>query len=313
MQNAFRSRLPQLFAAGLALLTGSLAAAAAPTYAGPVVAGTMESPPRHETSGIAFSRRSPDILWVHDDSGGQPILYAMTPDGKDAGAIRLRGVKNDDWEDVAAFERDGKAWLLVADTGDNAGRRPQVMLHLVEEPARDQLSAGRAVTVTPKWTMRLTYEDGPRDCESVAVDVAGRAIYLLSKRDDTPQLYRVDLPTDRPGNTVVVARKVGLVPHIPEPSVAETLVRGRLGKRRSEVTAMDFSSDGTLAAVLTYGGALLFERKNGEPWAEALAREPVHLPISGLLQAEAICFTPDGKSIYVASEGPQPLVRYDRQ
>lgn len=313
MQNAFRSRLPQLFAAGLALVMGSFAPAAAPTYTGPVVAGTMASPPRHETSGIAFSRRSPDILWVHDDSGGQPILYAMTPDGKDAGAIRLRGVKNDDWEDVTAFEQDGKAWLLVADTGDNSGRRPQVILHLVEEPARDQLSAGKAVTVAPKWSMRLTYEDGPRDCESVAVDVAGRAIYLLSKRDDTPQLYRVNLPTGQPGNAVVVARKVGLVPHIPEPSVAETLVRGRLGKRRSEVTAMDFSSDGTLAAVLTYGAGLLFERKNGEPWAEALAREPVHLPISGLLQGEAICFTPDGKSIYIASEGPQPLVRYDRQ
>lgn len=313
MQNAFRSRFPRLFAIGLTLLTGTLASAAVPTYAGPIVTGTMEPPPRHETSGIAFSRRSPDLLWVHDDSGGQPILYAMTPDGKDAGAVRLRGVKNDDWEDVAAFERDGKAWLLVADTGDNAGRRPQVMLHLVEEPARDQLSAGKAVTVAPAWSMRLTYEDGPRDCESVAVDATGRAIYLLSKRDDIPQLYRVDLPARQPGNVVAVARKVGLVPHIPEPSAAEILVRGRLGKRRSEVTAMDFSSDGTLAAVLTYGGGLLFERKNGEPWPEALAREPVHLPISGLLQAEAICFTPDGKSIYVASEGPQPLLRYDRQ
>lgn len=313
MPNTFRLRLPQLFAAGLAVVTGSLAPAGVPTYAGPIVAGTMEPPPRHETSGIAFSRRSPDILWVHDDSGGQPILYAMTPDGKDAGAIRLRGVKNDDWEDVAAFERDGKAWLLVADTGDNAGRRPQVMLHLVEEPARDQLSTGKAITVTPTWTMRLTYEDGPRDCESVAVDVAGRSIYLLSKRDDTPRLYRVDLPATRPSNTVVVARRVGLVPNLPEPSAAEMLMRGRLGKRRSEVTAMDFSSDGTLAAVLTYGGGLLFERKNGEPWSEALAREPVNLPISGLVQGEAICFTPDGKSIYIASEGPQPLIRYDRQ
>jgi hypothetical protein len=237
----------------------------------------------------------------------------MTTAGKDVGAIRLRGIKNDDWEDLAAFERDGKAWLLVADTGDNNGRRPQVALHLVEEPARDQLSPGKAVTVTPAWSLRVTYEDGPRDCESVAVDVAGRAIYLLSKRDDIPRLYRVDLPATRPGNTVAVARKVGLVPHIPEPSAAEMLVRGHLGKRRSEVTAMDFSSDGTLATVLSYGAALVFERKNGEPWAEALAREPVPLQISGLLQGEAICFSPDAKSIYVASEGPQPLVRYDRQ
>ena len=76
---------------------------------------------------------------------------------------------------------------------------------------------------------------------------------------------------------------------------------------------MDFAADGSAAVVLTYGAALLFERSPGEPWADALARKPVRLPPHNLLQAEGICFSPDGKAIYVVSEGPFPLVHYDRK
>lgn len=290
------------------------AVAAPPAFTGPAIAGQLEAPPRKEASGLAFSRRSPGLLWTHDDSGGQPALYALTPGGKLVGSVRLGGLRNEDWEDLAAFELDGKAWLLIADTGDNNARRPVVALHLIEEPARERLSVDQPVTLAPAWTLRLRYDDGPRDCESVAVDIAERAIYLLSKRDDTPRLYRVDLPAGRAPGAVVVARRVGLVPHIPEPSAAEMLLkRGHLGRRRSEVTSMDFSGDGTLAAVLAYGGGMVFERKTGESWADALAREPAPLTLSGLLQGEAICFTPDAKSLYIASEGPQPLLRYDRQ
>ena len=39
----------------------------------------------------------------------------------------------------------------------------------------------------------------------------------------------------------------------------------------------------------------------------------MRLLFSGLPQAEAICFSRDGRTIYVASEGVTALVRYTRE
>ena len=289
-----------------------LLAPAAEPFTGPTVAGELASPPRLETSGLAASRRNPDVLWVHDDSGGAASLYAITTRGEAIGTLRVHGAKNVDWEDLAAYELDGKAWLLIADTGDNDAKRATIFLHIVEEPAREQLSPANELDVRPTRTLQLRYEDGPRDCESAAVDVAERAVYLLSKRDDVPRLYRVDLaPKD--GDAIVVARRVGTVPNIPQPTSAQRRIKGHLGHHRAYVTAMDFTADGSAAVVLTYGELLLFPRRTGETWAAALARVPMRLPPHTLEQAEAVCFTPDGKQIFVAGETQRTLLRYERR
>lgn len=297
----------------LAVFTATLALRGAePVFGPPTQTALIEAPTRQETSGLAASRRSPDVLWLHDDSKGRPALFAVTTAGQFLGTMVVDGVKNDDWEDLATFTRDGKSWLLIADTGDNDAERGSVRLHLLEEPAADRLSPTAELNVKPTWTLRVRYEDGPRDCEAVAVDDAGRTVYLLTKRDSPPRLYRLDLDAQPRDGAQVTARRVGEVPLLPRTSFAEQLVRGHTDKRRSEVTAMDFAPDGSVAVVLTYGAAALFPREGKEPWAQALAREPAELLQHNLLQAEAVAFSPDGKSIYVASEGPLLLVRFER-
>lgn len=102
----------------LALSISGWAAPAATKVAPPSVAGTLEAPPNDEASGLAASRRTPGLLWTHDDSGGQPEIYAVETGGRLRGVLRLEGIKAEDWEDLASAEFDGKAWLIVADTGD---------------------------------------------------------------------------------------------------------------------------------------------------------------------------------------------------
>ncbi len=285
--------------------------AAEPAFARPELAGQMTAPPQRETSGLAASRRSADLLWTHDDSGGAAALYALRTNGRSVGTLRIQGEKNEDWEDLAAFTLDGKAWLLIADTGDNDAKRATVRLHLVEEPSLEQLQADRELSAKPTRTLRVRYEDGPRDCEAVAVDPLERAIYLLTKRERVPRLYRVELePKD--GNAITLARHVGQVTRVPQPTTAQRKIKSYLGKRRGEVTAMDFTADGSAAVVLTYGDLLYYPRRPGEPWAEALARDPVALVTPDLLQVEAVCFSADGKQIYVAAEGDARLLRYNR-
>ena len=294
----------------LALSVCCWAAPAANKAAPPSVAGTLEAPPNDEASGLAASRRTPGLLWTHDDSGGQPELYAVEAGGRLRGVLRLEGVKAEDWEDLAAAEFDGKAWLIVADTGDNNAKRAHTWIHLVAEPATDRLSPSKPASERPSASLKLTYPDGPRDCESLSVDARERAIYLLSKRDPVPRLYRVDIPNPL-RDSEITARFIGEVGRLPQPTAAQKLVRGYLGEHRAWPTAMDFSADGSAAVVLTYGHVLLFPRKDGEAWGATLAREPVLLPPHNLTQAEAICFSADGRGVYVASEKTRNLLRYE--
>lgn len=299
------------FTLGLLLPAAALPLSAADeSFVGPLSAGTFENTPRKETSGLVVSRRSPDVVWMHDDSGGAPELYARDLiTGKTRGTVRVTGVKNEDWEDIAAFERDGKAWLLIGDVGDNDAQRKTVRLHVLEEPYPAKLSPDAALEVAPAYTLRFRYSDGPRDCESVAVDGAEGAVYLLSKRDSPPQLYR--LPLANPGGKVAEAQLLGPVPAILSHTPIDALIKRIVGRKFSWPTAMDFSPNGRMAVVLTYGEPLVFARESGEPWADAFARPPLRLLFPGLPQAEAVAFSADSRTIYVASEETNVLIRYN--
>lgn len=297
--------------AALAAAVPSLPAADV-SFVGPTEVAQLAAPPRNETSGIAASRRTSNLFWVHDDSGGAPVLYAVGIDGALRGKLRISGVKNVDWEDIASAELDGKACLVIGDTGDNDENRKNAALQIVEEPTVEKLSPREDRATPVLATLHVIYEDGPHDCESVAIDPRERAAYLLTKRDDVPRLYRVALPTDLKSGDVR-AHFVGFVGHLPQPNSMQKLIKGHLGKHRGWPTSMDFAADGSGAAVLTYGDLLWFERHAGESWADALGREPRVLPAHVMPQAEAVCFSPDNAHIFVASEISPALLRYDRK
>jgi hypothetical protein len=291
---------------------GAMHAADAPRFIGPFLAGLMAEPKNREASGLAASRRATGLIWTHNDSGGEAVLYALGTDGALRGSVRLAGVENRDWEDLAAFELDGRAWLLAADSGDNFARNVQSMLYVIEEPDPSALSPARALVAPPAYPIHFVYEDGAHDCEAVAVDARERAVYLLTKRDVPARLYRVPLaPTS--ATQPAVARLVGMVPHLPRPNFWGRFVSTPSLAYRGEPTAMDFLSDDSAVLVLTYGALLYFPRTGGESWVDALARAPRKLPGFVLPQAEGACFTPDGREIYLASEKSLQLLRYLRR
>lgn len=285
--------------------------AAAVSFTGPVAAGQLESPPKRETSGLAASRANADLLWTHDDSGGKAELYAVDTAGRARGTLQIGGVKNEDWEDVAAGRLDGRDWLIIGDIGDNDAKRRELAIHFVPEPTLAQLAVAGMLAERPAATLRVRYADGPRDCESLALDETERALYLLTKREATPRLYRVALPSPLASGEVT-AQFVGLVPHLPPPTAEQLRLKGHLGKRRMQPCAMDFAANGSAAVVLTYGDVVLFPRQTGESWGTALGRTPVRLAPHNLPQAEAAAFTPDARQILVASEGVRTLLRYTR-
>jgi len=242
----------------------------------------------NESSGLACSRRKDGVFWTHNDSGGGPRIYAFNTRGEDLGTFDVAGAKAQDWEDMASFRVGRKCYLLLADVGDNAARRKSCTLYIVEEPV---LFKKKPVTARVKvaMTIQFRYEDGPRNCESVAVDAKNRMIYLVSKVVGTRcKVYQLPIPRGR-GRAPAIARPVATL-KIPV------------------ATGMDMSSDGRRCVVLTYLSAYEFTRKRGETWKAAFSRRPRTLAMPLRRQGESISYGADGKTLYLTSEKvPTPL------
>lgn len=288
-----------------ALLTADSHSNKAPTG----TLGSFEHAALNESSGLAASPTHPGVLWTHNDSGDKPRLFASTLEGRHLAVLTLSGAGAEDWEDLASFSLDGKAYLLAADTGDNRSKRKSCTLYVVEEPILDLRQPAVDLTRKPAWTQTFTYEDGPRNCEAVAVDVKSGQIYLLSKEDLPAVLYTLELKKDAAAEEMMVARPLAPV-HLPQPDPQDLLEDPIYGKYRSQPTALDISPDSSRALVVTYKDAYLFRRPKGLSWQQSFKSDFKIIRLPKRLQGESGCFTSDGRAIIVGTEGrPSTLWR----
>ena len=271
-------------------------------------AGIISAPILNEISGLARSHWDSKRLWVLNDSGNDAALYAISTTGELLGTVKIEGAKNRDWESLASFRLNGKNYLVIGDTGDNLGVHKSCRLYLVEEPRI--LSA--EASLKPVAMTSYTYEDGPKDVESIAVDTAAKKILLMSKREKVTGLYELPLLLKSPA-TPLVAGKTASMDSLPQPTEQDRQTNFFMAPYLGQVTDMNLSPDGNSLAVLTYQDVFLYRRQKGETWAAAALRAPQVLPRHNLIQAEALCFSMDGQSIFVTSERKisSPLLRYD--
>ena len=90
----------------------------------------------NEVSGVAASRLHPPLLWVHNDSGGEPAVYAIRPDGTLVSTVTIEGATNTDWEDIAVGPGParGVSYLFLGDIGDNLSGRDHITVYRIPEP-----------------------------------------------------------------------------------------------------------------------------------------------------------------------------------
>jgi hypothetical protein len=197
--------------------------------------------------------------------------------------------------------------LVLADIGDNHGLRSKLSLYFVPEPA----PASPETKLQVSHRLRFRYPDGARDAEALAYDSSSGMLLLMTKRDQPPRLY--GLPLDLAlWNRELEAEFLGTVPGFRPPTRNDILRHPRRGLWFSQPTGMDISPDGRVAAVITYRSLYLFTRVESESWAEAFQRQPVEIIGPPAKQNEAVTFSLDGRSIFIATEGrPAPLYRLD--
>lgn len=273
-----------------------LAACNAGTQPDASMSGMLVDSQLSEISGMAASHVHRDVLWLIDDGGNAPRLFAVNPAGRRRATFIVDGVTKTDWEDLAAFNLDGKRYLLIADTGDNGGLRRTLQLHAIEEPARMENAR-----VSPAWSIAFRWPDGARDCEAVAVDSVRGEILLVSKKRYPPELFTLPLG---PARGVQTARRIGVLGGVPR---ASDQTPGR--DLDAQVTAATLSPDGRTLAVMTYRHLLQYRRPS-DRWDAALATPSATRVLPWLPQAEALTFAADGQALYATGEFiPAPLYR----
>ena len=100
-----RSLAALTLASVAAITVAAAAAAAASKSRSPFEhVGHTEHPQIVECSGVAASLKQPGVLWVHNDSGNEPVIYAITAEGKTRGVFRVQNVAPENLQPVVMIE-----------------------------------------------------------------------------------------------------------------------------------------------------------------------------------------------------------------
>jgi hypothetical protein len=257
---------------------------------------TLEDRKVRESSGLVASRRSPGLLWTHNDSGDGPVVYAFDRAGRSRGTFRVEGAQAVDWEDIAAGPgpAGGQSYLYVGDIGDNGREREAVVVYRFPEPEPAAQDGGKETRTTqPAEAIRLKYPDGRHNAEALAVHPSTGDIYIVTKANAEAGVYKLAAPFDpKAVNTLTkVATLRG-------PDFFGTLVTGA-----------DISSDGRRVALCDYAqGYELTLPEGGKGFDDIWRQPPRALSLGARLQGESIAYRLDGAALLATSEKtPTPL------
>ncbi len=267
--------------------------------------GHVEHENLTEISGIVLSRRNPDVIWAHNDSGGIARVFALKTDGTHLGAFPLAGARAIDWEDIAIGPGPSSDvdYLYLADTGNNTLTRSVVTVYRVPEPRLDGKSSTATRSLNGVEALSFRFPGSPHECETLLVDPLTADLYLVSRDRNARQggnsfVFLSPAP-HRPGTT----RTLELVASFPAPI---------------EIKGGDISPDGGMILLRAHstrqqGKALLWNRERKEAPLAQVFGEPGHsAPVRREPKGEAIAFSADGRSYFTVGEGlTAPIYRYD--
>lgn len=223
----------------------------------------MTDPRITESSGLALSRAYDGIAYTINDSGNEPLIFAVDlATGQTVGTTRVKGGTLSDTE-ALAIDGDGVLW--VADTGDNDENRTDAALYALPEQ-------GRGDHTVPAFRYPITYDSDSHNVEALLVHPKTGAKLLVSKGLLFGTVYALPakLSTDR-SNGAVAQESVG----------------------PGTVTDATFTVDGKYAVMRSYTTIYLVDPADGSVLSSA--RAPY--------QKQGETITAEATSLLIGSEG----------
>lgn len=129
-----------------------------------------------ETSGLFIYN---DLLWTHNDSGGEPVLYAFNlANNVFVRSVVLKNAKNVDWEDVVIDEEN----VYVADIGNNNGNRKNMKIYVF--PLEDlDLDSVETTSFDVSFPDQVDFTSSPNktNFDAEAIVNLGEELFIFSK------------------------------------------------------------------------------------------------------------------------------------
>jgi hypothetical protein len=228
---------------------------------------------------VVSAHRHRRTLWVEQDSGAgqRRLIHAITPTGRGKASVRVDRATNQDWEDIAYWDRR----LWIGDIGDNAVQRTHVQVYWFREP---RLNAG---SIDAK-RLTLRYPGGtPHNAE--AMFVTGGTLFIVSKivGGGSGTVFGADVKPLRGGANRQM-RAVGTIP-IGSISAADVGPRGIIVKNDIQGLFYPWSADHSVAT--------------------AIRRRPCGVEVGA---GEGIAFATWNRSYFAIPEGRSPPVYLSR-
>ncbi len=236
--------------------------------------GYLQTKGLNESSGVAASKRHPGLLWTHNDSGGDAVLYLTNLEGEDLGRLILEGASARDWDDVTLgpCPTGGSDCLYIADTGDNNHSRSVARIYVVREPDAVPL---KDTSSAEWWNINIYYPDRPFNIEAIAASPGGD-LWMISKGLADTAIFVFRVPHSELTHETIHLKPLVRLDFNPAPALGQL------------VTGAAISPDGKTLVARTYTQIFYYEiegdklRRTGACWLGH--REP---------QGEAVDFLND--------------------
>jgi hypothetical protein len=271
-----------------------------------------------ENSGTTLSPAQAGVLFAINDSGNDPLLFALDTTGAERGVWRIAGARNSDWEAVSVGPCGARAkdtadsastrtapdgCVYIGDVGDNAATYRTRIIYRVPEPTAQQsgfvgdLRADR---------LRFRYADHPHDVEAMYVAPNGDT-YLITKRRLVARGNRVRpalvfrLAAAAWGRDTAVAELVDSLPIVP----------GSAPNR--QITDASLSPDGRWLLVRTYTQVYVFATDSATARVRgAIPPAVCNVASLGRSQGEGITWFGRSGKLLLTSEGQRsPMFAID--
>jgi hypothetical protein len=234
-----------------------------------------------DASGLAVSAKNPGIFWTHNDSGGDPFLYAVNTNGLPLAMYDISADSLVDFEDMAIGPGPSAntPYLYLGDIGvGGLGTltRQSVRIFRAAEPQVPSSLALGIQSLAPVERFTLTYPDGSYDADTMIVDPITGDIFIGAKQTGATRIYRASLAGAQDGANVRL----------------ELVATTTLGTSGGTISA-----DGSRIILRNERKARLWFRCPGESVGTALARDSETIPLVPTAfetNGEAIAFLPDG-------------------
>lgn len=271
-------------------------------YGEPKVTGKIKSNDITESSGLTASSCQQGVLWTHNDSGNEPLLFAINAAGESLGTWTVNGTKGGDWEDIAEYrDASGNCYLYIGDIGSNTRARSEFNVFRIREPKVTGKPADKkaAPLTDPVETLTFSFPDGRHDSETLMVHPQTGDIYVVTKKLSGPAgAYKI--AADFSGGI----KKAEKIADVSVPAIPNGFLTGG-----------DISPDGKRVILCDYFAA--YEMVLGDDdknFDDIWGVKPVKIELGEREQGEAVTYSPDGSSILATSEKKNsPIIEVKRK